>query len=572
MSNADANQEPGKALSSLGSLRHIEQVLAAIVLLLGAKTSYRKRLQASQFLAASGPDILPLLLRMLHHYPEITTPPWPWWPPQYEQIGRLFLHLSQAACIPLADLLHAPYLTRPPGPVLWTGVMEAVRLLPQAEDEPLLLAGLDAPWWTVRYAAATAVANRAGQLAPTPQVRQALSHSQHSDPATPVRLAACRALVRCADERGLQMLIQLLEQRVPPEVRKAAAFLLATEPIPPGAQIRERLERSLLQVLQDSDPQVTLYAACALRTIADAQTLPALASLLEHPCVHVRQATLTALEELAGQATLRRAMQHQLLPQRIASLLHAREPELRSQSCCTLAALGGEYATAVLGTTVLDDLHPAHQEAIEALRLLPEIHCPSVTVRVTRWLLHALDQPLDLVRVSALDSLAHIAWRARTHQRGGVARAMGAELWQCGCLPRLLACTSARVRLRTLELLLLLDPHLELPHAPLLDLLLHDSDSAVRACVARLLGQVGALWAISDLLKATQHSEDHVAEAALDALGAMPLLDDTLLTCAFKELAAYHLPIGNLQQGRRQIHLARTWLKKRAARTGQKAG
>jgi HEAT repeat protein len=569
---SNANQEPGKAVSSPRCPRQSEQVLAAIVLLLGAETSYRKRLQASQFLAASGPDILPLLLRMLHHYPEITKPSWPWWPPQYEQVGRLLLQLSQAARIPLADLLHAPYLTRPPGPVLWTGVMEATRLLPRAEDEPLLLAGLDAPWWTVRYGAATAVANRAGQLAPAPQVRQALSHSQHSDPATPVRLAACRALVRCADDRGLEMLIQLLEQTVPPEERKAAAFLLATEQVTPGAQIRERLLSSLLQALQDSDPQITLYAACALRTVADAHTLPALASLLEHPCPHVRQATLTALEELAGQPTLRRAMQHRLLPQRIASLLHTREPELRHQSCCALAALGGEYATAVLGTTVLDDLHPAHLEAIEALRLLPEIHCPSVTARVTRWLLHALDQPLELARVCALDSLAYIAWQARTHQRGGVARAMGAELSQCGCLQRLLACASARVRLRTLELLLLLDPHLELPRAPLLDLLRHDSDSAVRACSARLLGQVGAPWAIPDLLKATQQSEDHVAEAALDALGAMPLLDDTLLTCAFKELAAYRLPIGSLQEGRRQIRLARTWLKKRAARVGQRAG
>lgn len=565
MSHADANQEPGNASSPPPCPQQREQILAAIVLLLGAETGYRKRLQAAQFLADSGPDILPLLLRMLHHYPEITTPTWPWWPPQYEQIGRLLLQLSQAARLPLADVLSAPYLTQPPGPVLWIGVMEAVRLLPHAQYEPLLLAGLEAPWWTVRYAAATAVANRAAHVAPDPQVRQVLTRRQHSDPAIPVRLAACRALLRCADGSGLETLTALLEQPAPPEVRKAAAFLLATElGAPPGSAARQRLQPPLLLALQDNDPQVTLYAARALHSVADTEMLPALESLLDHPRAHVCLATLATLEELAGSKTMRRAMQNRLLPQRIAAFLHTREPEVRRQSCYTLATLGGEYTTAVLGTIVLDDLHPAHLEAIEALRFLPEVHCPKVLARVTRWLLHALARPIEMAQVCALDSLAYIAWQARTRLKSGVLSIIGAELAHSGHLPLLLASPGPRVRQHTVELLAQLEAQLDTLRAPLLAMLHRDSDSGVRACLARTLGQLGALWAIPQLLQATQDSDEQVAEAALGALGAMPLRNDPLLICAFKELAVYDLPIGNLRAGRRLVHLARTWLQRQA--------
>jgi HEAT repeat protein len=567
MSNADANQEPGNASSPLHCSQQREQILAAIILLLGSETGYRKRLQAAQFLADSGPTVLPLLLRMLHHSPAITMPIWPWWPPQYEQVGRLLLQLSQAARISLADLLQVPSLSQPPGPVLWTGVMEAIRLVPHAEYEPLVLAGLEAPWWTVRYAAATAVATRAGHLSPGQQVRQALSRRQHSDPETPVRLAASCALLRCADGSGLDMLIQFLEQPVPPEVRKAATFLLATELIaPPGAPLRHRLQRPLLQALQDSDPQVTLYAARALCSIADTGTLPALEPLLDHPCTHVRLATLTALEELAGRKTMRHAMQRRLLAQRIASFLHTPESEVRRQSCYTLATLGGEYAAAVLGTTVQDDLHPAHLEAIEALRLLPEVHCTPVLAQVTRWLLHALGRTGELARVCALDSLSYIVWQAHTRQRSLVLRTIGTELGHSGCVLHLLTCASARVRQRTVELLTRLGSAEEVPRATLLTMLHSDCDSGVRSSIARMLGQTGALWALPDLLAATQDCDEQVAEAVLGALGALPLFDDTLLICAFKELAAYHLPPGSLCTGHRQIHMARAWLKRRAQR------
>src|SRR5690348_6536601 len=99
MSGDNTNREPGTA-SSLQKLQQ-EQILAAIILLLGPDTDYAKRLRASQRLARAGTDVLPLLLHALHNHPEIVTPVWPWWPPQYEQLGRLLIHLSQSARLSL---------------------------------------------------------------------------------------------------------------------------------------------------------------------------------------------------------------------------------------------------------------------------------------------------------------------------------------------------------------------------------------------------------------------------------------------------------------------------------------
>src|ERR1700739_4197600 len=125
MPGESTNREPGGASSSLQQPQK-EQILAAIVLLLGPDTDYHKRLCASRRLATAGAAVHPFLLKTLHTHPEIVTPTWPWWPPQYEQIGRLLIQLSQNARLSLEDLLHAAYLTPPPGPVLWTSIIEAM--------------------------------------------------------------------------------------------------------------------------------------------------------------------------------------------------------------------------------------------------------------------------------------------------------------------------------------------------------------------------------------------------------------------------------------------------------------
>lgn len=563
MSGDSRNREPGKSSSFLQHPQQ-EQILAAIILLLGPDTDYAKRVRATQRLARAGADILPLLLGTLHTHPEIVTPAWPWWPPQYEQIGRLLIQLSQSAHLSLADFLHVSYLTQPPGPVLWTSIIEAVGQLPHMEYEPLLRAGLEAPWWTVRYAAATAIANRAVHISLCPATREALYQLQHDDPSTPVRLVASCALLRCADHSGLKALAALLETSNSPEIRKAALFILATElPVSVDPMQKHALADLLLQALQDDDQQIALYAARALRSVANPSTLPKLVRLLDDTRTHARLAVLTTVEELARHKTLRDAMQEQQLPKRIATLLHLPDPEIRRQACYTLATLGGEYATATLGTIILNDFHPAHLEAIEALRLLPDVQHPLILARVLRWLQHALAQPGEIAQVRALDSLSYIIWQAHTYKRHALLHTLFQELQQSGSLFQLLASASAWIRQRAIELLSLLDAQLVSQRATLLEMLHHDIDNNVRACIAHTLGQAASLWAIPDLLLAMLDWDEHVAETALNALAAMPLPDDALIRSAMQEIAAYHLPLWKLQERRHLAHVARTRLKQR---------
>ncbi len=564
MAGDGVNREAGRGASSLQQPQQREHVLAAIALLLGPDTDYAKRTRAAQHLAKAGSDILPLLLRTLHTAPAIVTPPWPWWPPQYEQISRLLVQLCQHAHLSLEQVLHAPGLTQPPGPVLWTSVVEAAGLLPHAEYEPLLREALQAPWWTVRYAATMAIANRATHLALRPDTREALYQLQHSDSELPVRLVASCALLRCGESNGLDLLIQILQAPVPLEVRKATLFILATElPVSLAPEQKQRLSILLLQVLQDEDQQSAQHAARALRSLATSSTLPELERLLADPRVPTRLAVLSALEEVASRKTMRYAIQQQQISKRIAFLLRAPEPEIRRQACYTLAALGGEYATATIGTILLDVLHPAHLEAIEALRLLPEVLRPAVLAREIRWLLHILDQPSEMAQACALDSLSYLLWQARVQRKYAAVRIITQELVGSGSIFQLLANASAWVRQRAVELLGLLNAQLNEQRATLLEMLHHDPDSSVRACIAYTLGQASALWAIPALLLALLDHDEHVAEAALNALGSLPTRDDALLTYALKELAAYQLPIWSLQERRQLAHTARVWLKKR---------
>jgi HEAT repeat protein len=566
MSGDSTNREPGRSSSSLQQPHEQEQILAAIILLLGPNTDYYKRMRASQRLARVGADILPLLLNTLHTHPEIVTPAWPWWPPQYEQIARLLIQLSQSARLSLADLLRASYLTQPPGPVLWASVLEAIGQLPHREYEPLLREGLEAPWWTVRYAAATAIANRAVHISLCPDTREALYQRQHNDPEPPVRLVASCALLRCADTSGLEALAALLETPVVPEIRKAALFILATElPVQLAPEQKQHLTELLLHALQDDDQQIALHAARALRRVASSDALPKLDLLLDDARPHTRLAVLAALEELASRKTMRYAIQQQQLPKHIATLLHLPDAEIRRQACYTLATLGGEYTAAMLGTIVLNDLHPAHLEAIEALRLLPDIQRAPILLRVLRWLQHALTQPIEIVQVCALDSLSYLIWQAHARKRHAVLNTIFQELQQSGCLFQLLASASARMRQRTIELLSLLDARLSTQRATLLEMLHHDIDSNVRACIAYTFGQAAALWAIPDLLLALLDWDEHVAETALHALASMPLPDDALIHYAIQEVAAYQLPLWKLQERRHLAHVARTRLKQGGA-------
>src|SRR6266567_2561795 len=85
-----------------------EGILAALALLLGPETDYPVRVRAARRLIRCGPEVLPMVLATLSNYPEITTPPWPWWPPQYEHTSYLLSQLSQSAQVPLETLLQYP--------------------------------------------------------------------------------------------------------------------------------------------------------------------------------------------------------------------------------------------------------------------------------------------------------------------------------------------------------------------------------------------------------------------------------------------------------------------------------
>ncbi len=558
------NQGPGEVHLSLEQLQQGEQILSAIALLLGPDTDYHKRARATQRLVKIGSDVLPFLLPALDSCDEIVTPVWPWWPPQYEQIGRLLIQLTQKAQISLETLLLCDDRESSPGPVLWTSVVEAAGMLPHMEHEELLRAALSSPWWTVRYAAAMAIANHAAQFPLHPETRQELHQRQRCDGELPVRLVASCALLRCVDSRGLETLLQFLETSTQSEIRKAALFILATElPTPLPLQQKQRLAILLLEALQDTDQQVALHAARAMRGVADVKTLASLTDLLEHPFPLTRIAVLTTFEELAGRKTMRSAMQHHTIMARIVQFLRTDDPELRRQACCTLAAVGGEYTIAVLGTLILDTDHPAHMEVIEALRLLPEVQQPFVLTRVVRWLLHALIQPSESTQIGAIDSLSYLVWQAQMYHRRQALNVIVQELQESGTIVQLLTSSSSWVRQRTVELLSQLDSQLYERRDILLEMLQHDGDSGVRACVIYVLGQASALWAIPDLLHALLDSDEYVVEAVLHSLGSMPLLNDAIVVYAIKELAAYRLPITLLHERSHAIHVARAWLKKR---------
>lgn len=542
-------------------------MLAAIALVLGPDTAYHKRLSAVQRLVQLLPELLPVLLHTLQEYPEIDTPAWPWWPPQYEHLSRLLLRLSLYHRLSLTALLSYPCAEQTPGPVLWTSVVEAMGRLPHMEYELVLCEALQAPWRTVRYAAAQAIANRAAFTSLGSETHQALRVLLYSDDEASVRLVAASTLLRCADESGLLVLMDFLAPAVEQKYCRAALFLLATE-LPPSLRpdLKHRLAALVLPLLQLEDQQMALHAARVLRIVATPALLPALYPLLENAGSHTCLAVLIALEEIASRKTMRHAIQQQMLLQHIITLLQREEPAIRRQACYTLATVGGEYAMAVLGTTLLDVQHPAHLDAIEALRLLPDIWYPPTLTRIVRWLAYILVQPPELLQICALETLGYLVRQAAYRRWRAALHLITEEMEQSGAIFQLLASASARVRQQSVELLALLDAQIERQSPTLLEMLHHDIESSVRACIARILGQTAALWALPDLLQALMDWDETVAEVALNALDRLSVADDALLVYAFQEVSAYHIPLWALEGRYHLLRSARTLLKKRQER------
>ncbi|MEO8972323.1 MAG: HEAT repeat domain-containing protein [Ktedonobacteraceae bacterium] len=523
-----------------------ESTLAALALLLGPETNAAIRKRAAQKLAKQGPTSLPLILTTLNQYPEIIKPSWPHWPPQYEHCSHLLVQFCQQTHHSLETLLQHPVLTQPVGPVLWISAIEAAHLLPSPEQEALIRKGLTTQWATVHYAAAMALVNLAGILRLHETTLHALHICTAETETIPVRLTSAFALMRNNDVRGFPSFMRLIESNIPEEARKACIFLLATDtPRYLNSLHQECLTQLLLAALQDPDGEIALHAAHALRTIALPSILPSLYSLLNIPRPQLQIAALTALEELASRPTLRHAILQSTLPSQINALLRCNTAEVRRQASYTLAACGGVYATTVLGTTLLNREHPGHKEATEAIRLLRNaMHAPTHT-RVADWLLQALHNALDddkeqeELQITALDSLAFLAWQAQKHSQKQALLEISFEVFRDELPWRLLSSGSAWVRQRTIELLGLLIQHPQSIEGQLLHILHTDEDSGVRACCAYTLGQLAAHSAIPGLLCSLLDADTSVAETALHTLCRVATADDVIVVAVMRELTLY---------------------------------
>lgn len=539
-----------------------ETIQAALALVLGSDTAQHLRIRAAHKLAHQGLELLPLLLNTLNKYPEIPMPDWPQWPPQYEQCSQLLQHLCKEAQIEPAELLEHPAIQKPIGPVLWISILEATERNAKKHDESLLTQGLTTPWVTVRYATAMALA-QSGHTPLLPATQALLNAHLGDDEAFPVRLAAAYALIRSNDENGHEVLIRLLDESVPVEVRKAVLFILATEPpihFPPLPQ--EQLILLLLDALHHTDTDIVQYATHALSKVAQVTTLPKLLDNLETASVPVQIATLITLEELAQQKNMRQTMRQRNIPAHILAFCQSSNPELRHQACYALAACGGEYVVAALGTLVLNPHHPCHLEAIESLRQLHGVLRAPRRESVVRWLLHALHSPLEEVQVTVLSTLTALLWQAHNQQRIQAGAAIEREILSDGTVLQLLYAPGAWVRQQTAELLMLLErcgnSMQQLPDF-LEQTLLNDNDSRVRACIAYTSGQLMAPWAIPGLIQTLLDMDEQVAQTALHALIRMVTLDtpeEPIILAAIAELAACTHDIGLVTQE------ARLFLKK----------
>ena len=541
-----------------------ESTRVALTLLLGPDTEHAARVRAVRRLARQGPSILPIFLTTLNTMQEITSPSWPWWPPQYEHCSHLLLHLCQQSQLSLDMVLRHPTLTGPAGPVLWVCVIEAANLLTEENYETLLCEGLQSPWLTVRYAATMALATRASRELLTPTTITLLKAHQDEWEAYQIRLTASYALLTCSESSGIEVLTQLLDATAPEEVRRAAAFILATEIV---LQLtitqQERLAQQLLSLLHDLNTEIALLAARALRHITLPSALETLRLMLEENDAQVQQHVLAALEEMARRPPLRALIVQQNLLTYIVPFLRSGNTEMRRQACYTLVAIGGEYVTAVLGTIILTDDHPGYLEALESLRLLPDALRASTRTKITRWLLYSLENPTEDVQITILDSLTYLLWRARTQGQKRIWHTLSADILEDGRANILLYSSCSLVRQRAVEMLGLLErTHTQVPllHIQMRTLLHNDPDGNVRSSVAMIYGETMMAWAIPDLIQALLDADEHVAESAFTALEQLFTLNPSIITYIARELNYY--TIGSEAQQNNLARQAASVLKK----------
>jgi HEAT repeat protein len=525
----------------VGSNRQKESQQAALALLLGPETEEHVRARATQRLVRRGPPALPLVLVTLNNYPEITTPAWPWWPPQYKYSSHLLLQLAQKAQLSLPTLLTHPAVTLPVGPVLWISVIEASNLLPEEHYEVLLQQALLAPWETVRYAAAMALATHPYKKPLSEPTLALLRQCLQQQEPVPVWLTIAYALLTNGETApGMEALLHAISPSMPEEVRKAAAFILATElPCALMPDQQQRLTSSLLQLLQGKNLEIAYLTGHAISKIATPALLPALYKLLTQSSAQRQIIILNTFEEIAQQPHLRPEMQRQGLLTHFLPYLQDTSSEVRRQASYTLAAYGGEYVLAALGSILLQKDHPGRLEVIEGLRHLHNIHKAPTRMTVVRWLLQLLHHSSNEVKIAALDSLIDILLQMRVRAYKRAWDDLCREIAHDTIIPQLLTLPNAWVRQNTVDLISMLGPHraaLSALHQPLLEMLHSDKDSGVRASVAYTCGQLKMHQALPELLHTLLDEDEHVAMTALNALSHIITREDSITHYVLQEL------------------------------------
>jgi HEAT repeat protein len=378
-----------------------------------------------------------------------------------------------------------------------------------------------------------------------------------------VRLTAAYALLNNGENMGIETLLQMMAPEAPEEARKAATFILATElPVPLPNNQNERLVAHLINLLQDTNAELALHAAQALSKIAEPTLLGTLSTMLSLSNIQGQIMILTALEEMASRKTMRYAMHQKGMLSRVIPLLRSPHAEIRRQVCYTLAACGGEYATAALGTIIHYEDHPAHLEAIESLRILHGALKMPTYMNIVHWLVQLLSHPAEETREMALDSLVHLLRQARLRGHKQIWRSINWETIKSDVIMQLMNDAEAWVRQCAIELVRLLGN--SIISLNVLDGILHlldtDSDSGVRASIAYTCGQLGMRWAIPVLIQTLQDPNEHVALTALNALGQLATPNDTLVQSALMELIQASKRARQIQ--RPLVQKAQSWLKR----------
>ena len=535
-----------------------EDILSALAVILGPDTDYTQRVRATKRLARYGPAAIPQIITTLNNYPEIPLTAWPFSPPQYEQVGHLLQHLSKQATIPATAFLEAPLLEEAPGPVLWASVLEAIGLELHAEAEPLLQQGLQAPWQMVRYAATLVLAGLSKETTLQSSTQEQLRSLIQETEALPIRLCAAYTLLCSHNSEGLKTLEKLLCLPTPAEGRRATAFLLATDPpIHLNTEDREHLCDYLIQALQDPLGEIARNAAYVLGTIASTSTLFSLRALFIDPRNQVKIAALLALEEAARRETVRPLLQHQALPMLLIPLLRGSSAEVRHQASATLAAFGGEYAIAVLGTLLLNKDQPGYLEALEALIVLHGVLKPPTRSHVVRWLLQALHTPRTDIQFIALDAFGNLLWQARMQNQQAAYDVLSQQLEQDGTLLQLLGHSLSPLRKRALALLNMLQPMPKEMNAALLRQLQQETEHEIRVMLIERLGLNGAHESIPALIQCLL--DPGVAAVALISLYQLSDGQNYLIYSVLRELAFYQVP---QQRADRRTRIAQKLLKK----------